>query len=118
MFRTWFACSAPNAAQTLVSEYLKKVFSRSRHFAHTILSQAHLTPLPIAISPVYWPRDHSLQLHPLPDLLVIADQYDPYTEAEHGCYVINPGSFPSTNFAFKVYIPATNTVEDSIIPDV
>lgn len=58
----------------------------------TLLSQSHLIPLPIYVSPVYWQFDHSLRLYPLPDLLVIADKYDPFTVKESDCTVINPVS--------------------------
>lgn len=34
--------------------------------AQTILDQAHLAPLPLAIRPILWDYDHSLRLYPMP----------------------------------------------------
>ena len=84
-------------------------------FVKTILSQAHLCPLPLHARPTYWTYDHTLWLYPIPDLVVIGDKCDPYTVPSSGCTVINPGSFLNTGFEFKVYIPSTKTVEDSKI---
>ncbi|KAK2492656.1 hypothetical protein MC885_021504 [Smutsia gigantea] len=60
------------------------------HFVKTILSQGHLTPLPLHVSPVYWAYDYALQVYPVPDLLVIADKYDPFTLTNTECLCINP----------------------------
>ncbi|XP_015427468.1 PREDICTED: DNA polymerase epsilon subunit 2 [Myotis davidii] len=83
------------------------------HFVKTILSQGHLTPLPIYVCPVYWAYDYALRVYPLPDLLVIADKYDPFTLTNTECLCINPGSFPRSGFSFKVFYPSNKTVEDS-----
>ncbi|KAM9294304.1 DNA polymerase epsilon subunit 2 [Gastrophryne carolinensis] len=83
------------------------------HFVKTILSQGHLTPLPLFVSPVYWAYDYALRLYPLPDLVVIADKYDPFTITNTECLAINPGSFPRSGFSFKVYYPSSKTAEDS-----
>uniref|UniRef100_A0A8C4XQP5 DNA polymerase epsilon subunit n=1 Tax=Falco tinnunculus TaxID=100819 RepID=A0A8C4XQP5_FALTI len=64
------------------------------HFVKTILSQGHLTPLPLYVSPVYWAYDYTLRVYPVPDMLVIADKYDPFTVTNADCLCINPGSFP------------------------
>ena len=85
------------------------------HFTKTILSQAHLCPLPLHSRPVYWAFDHALQLHPLPDLVVVGDKCDPFTASLAGCTVTNPGSFVRNGFEFKVYLPASGQVEDSKI---
>ncbi|NXA49429.1 DPOE2 polymerase, partial [Nothocercus julius] len=82
------------------------------HFAKTILSQGHLTPLPLYVSPVYWAYDYSLRVYPVPDMLVIADKYDPFTVTNTDCLCINPGSFPRSGFSFKVFYPSNKTVED------
>ncbi|KFU84590.1 DNA polymerase epsilon subunit 2, partial [Chaetura pelagica] len=82
------------------------------HFVKTILSQSHLTPLPLYISPVYWAYDYSLRVYPVPDMLVIADKYDPFTVTNTDCLCINPGSFPRSGFSFKVFYPSNKTVED------
>ena len=85
------------------------------HFTKTILSQAHLCPLPLHSRPVYWAFDHALQLHPLPDVVVVGDKCDPFTVTSGECTVTNPGSFVRNGFEFKVYLPATGQVEDSKI---
>ncbi|KAH0503390.1 DNA polymerase epsilon subunit 2 [Microtus ochrogaster] len=60
------------------------------HFVKTILSQGHLTPLPIYVCPVYWAYDYTLRVYPVPDLLVIADKYDPFTVTNTECLCMNP----------------------------
>uniref|UniRef100_A0A8C8ADS6 DNA polymerase epsilon subunit n=1 Tax=Otus sunia TaxID=257818 RepID=A0A8C8ADS6_9STRI len=82
------------------------------HFVKTILSQGHLTPLPLYVSPVYWAYDYALRVYPVPDMLVIADKYDPFTVTNADCLCINPGSFPRSGFSFKVFYPSNKTVED------
>ncbi|TKC42248.1 hypothetical protein EI555_003916 [Monodon monoceros] len=60
------------------------------HFVKTILSQGHLTPLPLYVCPVYWAYDYALRVYPVPDLLVFADKYDPFTLTNTECLCINP----------------------------
>ncbi len=86
-------------------------------FVKTILSQGHLTPLPLHVRPVYWQYDHALWLYPLPDLVVLGDKCDPFSETLGGCTVTNVGSFVKSKFEFKVYHPYSNTVDDSKITD-
>lgn len=88
------------------------------HFVKTILSQGHLTPLPLFVSPVYWAYDYALRLYPLPDVVVIADKYDPFSITNTECLTINPGSFPRSGFAFKVYYPSSKTAEDSKLQNI
>uniref|UniRef100_A0A3Q3JZ54 DNA polymerase II subunit 2 n=1 Tax=Monopterus albus TaxID=43700 RepID=A0A3Q3JZ54_MONAL len=83
------------------------------HFVKTILSQGHLTPLPLYVSPVYWAYDYSLHVYPVPDVIVFADKYDPFSITNTDCLCVNPGSFPRSGFTFKVYYPSNRTVEDS-----
>lgn len=87
------------------------------HFTKTILSQAHLCPLPLHARPIYWSHDHALRLYPLPDLVVIGDKSDPFTVSSTECTVTNVGSFTQSGFEFKVYVPVLNQVEDSKIMD-
>lgn len=87
------------------------------HFTKTILSQAHLSPLPLHARPIYWSHDHALRLYPLPDLVVIGDKCDPFSVSSTDCTIANVGSFIQSEFEFKVYIPALNQVEDSKIMD-
>lgn len=86
------------------------------HLTKTLLSQCTLSPLTLGIQPVMWDHAEALSLYPIPDLVVVADHFQPYTRAHQGCQIINPGSFPRTEFTFKVYIPYSKTVEDSQIP--
>ncbi|CAB1461127.1 unnamed protein product [Pleuronectes platessa] len=83
------------------------------HFVKTILSQGHLTPLPLYVSPVFWAYDYSLRVYPVPDVIIFADKYDPFSITNTDCLCINPGSFPKSGFTFKVYYPSNKTVEDS-----
>lgn len=89
----------------------------STQFVQTLLSQAHLCPLPLHVRPVYWHYDHALRLYPLPDLVVLGDKCDPFTETQNGCTITNVGSFVKSKFEFKVYVPSSNTIEDSKIID-
>ncbi|ROL51276.1 DNA polymerase epsilon subunit 2 [Anabarilius grahami] len=82
------------------------------HFVKTILSQGHLTPLPLYVCPVYWAYDYALRIYPVPDVIVFADKYDPFNVSNTDCLCINPGSFPKSGFSFKVYYPSNRTVED------
>ncbi|NWY45742.1 DPOE2 polymerase, partial [Sylvia atricapilla] len=82
------------------------------HFVKTILSQGHLCPLPLYVSPVFWAYDYSLRVYPVPDVLVTADKHDPFTVTNTDCLCINPGSFPRSGFSFKVFYPSNKTVED------
>ena len=38
----------------------------------TLICQAHLSPLPLHVVPIYWNYDHVMRLYPLPDLVVCA----------------------------------------------
>ncbi|XP_025103951.1 DNA polymerase epsilon subunit 2-like isoform X1 [Pomacea canaliculata] len=86
------------------------------HFTKSVISQAHLCPLPLHVCPVYWAYDAGLRLYPLPDLVVCADKFDPFTQSHADCTVTNPGSFPRSDFSFKVYYPVSGEVQDSRIP--
>lgn len=65
-------------------------FFYSLQFVKTILSQGHLTPLPLYVSPVYWAYDYSLRVYPVPDVIVFADKYDPFSITSTDCLCINP----------------------------
>uniref|UniRef100_A0A673CAM6 DNA polymerase epsilon subunit n=1 Tax=Sphaeramia orbicularis TaxID=375764 RepID=A0A673CAM6_9TELE len=82
------------------------------HFVKTILSQGHLTPLPLYVSPVFWAYDYALRVYPVPDVIIFADKYDPFSITNTNCLCINPGSFLRSGFTFKVYYPSSRTVED------
>lgn len=59
-------------------------------FVKTILSQGHLTPLPLYVSPVFWAYDYALRIYPVPDVIVFADKYDPFNISNTDCLCINP----------------------------
>ncbi|KAK7507055.1 hypothetical protein BaRGS_00001906 [Batillaria attramentaria] len=62
------------------------------HFAKSLVSQAHLCPLPLHVCPVYWAYDCGLRLYPLPDLVVCADKFDPFSTRSADCNIMNPVS--------------------------
>ncbi|KAF8782731.1 DNA polymerase epsilon subunit 2 like protein [Argiope bruennichi] len=84
---------------------------------YLVIANGHLLPLPLNVAPVYWEYDHALSLYPLPDVVVCADKYDPYTVTSSNSIFFNPGSLPRSNFSFKVYFPSAKQVEDSEITD-
>ncbi|CAH1262221.1 POLE2 [Branchiostoma lanceolatum] len=89
----------------------------STHFVKTLASQGHLCPLPLHVEPVYWGHDHTLRVYPLPDVVVVADKFDAYSNTHVDCTFANPGSFACNDAVFKVYYPATRQMEDSQIRD-
>ncbi|CAJ0959396.1 unnamed protein product, partial [Mesorhabditis belari] len=88
----------------------KEVWSAA---VHTILSQAHLSPLPMHIAPVLWNYDDALRLQPLPDNLIIADKFESFSKTVKDCKVVNPGSFYRTPHEFMVVYPLKDLVEPS-----
>ncbi|TRY54201.1 hypothetical protein DNTS_030465, partial [Danionella cerebrum] len=82
------------------------------HLVRTVLSQGHLTPLALQVSPVHWAFDHAMRVYPVPDMIIFADKHDPFNITHTDCICINPGSFPRSGFSFKVYYPSSKTVED------
>ncbi|KHJ81952.1 DNA polymerase epsilon subunit B [Oesophagostomum dentatum] len=87
----------------------------SKSFAKSILSQAHLSPLPAHVAPVLWEFDHVMSMHPLPDVLVVADKFKSFAELQADTVVCNPGSFSNGSFGFHVYLPFERKIEDSAI---
>ena len=86
------------------------------HLSHTILSQAYLCPLPIHSRPIYWEYSHSLSLYPIPDFLILADNYTHYSVCVNDCTCVNPGPFSQNEFFFSAIYPVTGTVEDCTVP--
>lgn len=66
------------------------IFLFFSQFVKTILSQGHLTPLPLYVSPVFWAYDYSLRVYPVPDVIIFADKYDPFSITNTDCLCINP----------------------------
>nr|CAD7571599.1 unnamed protein product [Timema californicum] len=42
------------------------------------------------VCPIYWAHDTAMQLYPLPDLVVVADQFNAFTASYMDCIVTNP----------------------------
>ncbi|PAA50891.1 hypothetical protein BOX15_Mlig009534g1, partial [Macrostomum lignano] len=90
----------------------------SGHFVRTVLSQGHLSPLPLHVSPVLWNLDRTLRLCPLPDLLVLADSACRHFQLRHAdCLCVNPGCFKESGFSFHVYLPRRREIQSSCIAD-
>lgn len=87
------------------------------HFSRTLICQGTLTPFTQLVLPTYWDFDAALSLYPLPDVLVIGDGSNDFQTNHLGCSVVNTGSFPRSKYSFKLYLPASKTIEDSQIPD-
>lgn len=88
------------------------------HLALTLLSQAHLCPLPLRVQPVYWAHDCALRLFPLPDLLILADDYEQciFKNDDMQCPVVCPGSFVDGDKGnFIMYDAATRSAEPSSV---
>eukprot|EP01012_Entosiphon_sulcatum_P068314 TRINITY_DN98447_c0_g1_i1.p1 TRINITY_DN98447_c0_g1~~TRINITY_DN98447_c0_g1_i1.p1 ORF type:complete len:525 (-),score=52.66 TRINITY_DN98447_c0_g1_i1:66-1616(-) len=63
------------------------------HLVKTIVDQAHLSPVPLYVTPIYWAFDHSLRLFPLPHLAVLCDNTDAWETEYNDSSFVNPGSF-------------------------
>jgi len=87
-----------------------------QHLAATLVKQAHLCPLPITQTPIYWEFDHALWLYPAPNAVFLGDrsEHQATTNFEETC-LSNPGSF-STDGSFLVYCPATGETQFSAVP--
>ena len=70
----------------------------------TIICQAHLAPLPLHVVPIYWNYDYVMRLYPLPDLIVIADKNQMFTQKHAECHVINPVIILVLNKNRNIYI--------------
>jgi hypothetical protein len=79
--------------------------SLHKHALRTILSQSHLSPLPLEVTPIDWAHDHTLRLYPLPHVLVLGGRGSGFVENEKNVWASNPGCF-GTDFSFAVYHPS------------
>jgi DNA polymerase epsilon subunit 2 len=75
------------------------------HLVKTLVDQAHLSPVPVTVTPVYWAQDHALRLFPLPDMVVVCGGGESWETEYMGCPFLNPGSF-SRNRTFLIHQPA------------
>ncbi|GMF38204.1 unnamed protein product [Phytophthora fragariaefolia] len=78
----------------------------------TLIDQAHLCPLPLMANPINWDFDSSLQLFPVPDVLILGDSTEQYQLGYSSVGVFHPGPFHA-DFSFVFYRPSTNTTEFS-----
>ena len=95
-------CSLLNQAYSLPSLVSQAWSCCCSQFAKSLVSQAHLCPLPLHVCPVYWAYDCGLRLYPLPDLVVCADKFDPFTRKSADCNIMNPVS--TVCFASRVLL--------------
>uniref|UniRef100_K3WKM4 DNA polymerase II subunit 2 n=1 Tax=Globisporangium ultimum (strain ATCC 200006 / CBS 805.95 / DAOM BR144) TaxID=431595 RepID=K3WKM4_GLOUD len=84
----------------------------SKHLVKTIIDQAHLCPLPLMACPINWAFDSSLQLFPLPDVLILGDATEQFQLGYSSVAVFHPGPF-HVDFSFVLYRPSTNATEFS-----
>jgi len=88
----------------------------SDHLVKTIMSQAHLSPLPLVCQPVYWSFDHALSLYPPPTALILGDPQPSYQrQYQNDCWIVNPGEF-SVDFQFMTYFPGERVFDMSEVP--
>ncbi|KAJ8941950.1 hypothetical protein NQ318_013286 [Aromia moschata] len=81
----------------------------------TVISQGHLSPLPLNALTVHWDFDYCLRLYPLPDLVVIGDRTEAYSGEYKECQVLNPGSFCNNGFQFNAYTPFSNSIDECVL---
>ena len=82
----------------------------SEQFAWTIVSQGHLSPVPLAVTPVRWGVDHCMSIHPLPHMVVVGDRSPSFAHKACDCLVVNPGPF-GRDFTFVGFTPADRTAQ-------
>ena len=86
--------------------------SSSEHLVRTITEQAHLCPYPT--QSLLWQYDPALRLYPLPECIIIGDEYEAFQHSYAECGVVNPSSFHK-DFNFVMYRPATKESDFSCI---
>ncbi|CEG41728.1 dna polymerase epsilon [Plasmopara halstedii] len=84
----------------------------SKHLAKTLIDQAHLCPMQLMVNPILWDFDSSLQLFPVPDILILGDSTEQFQLGYSSVGVFHPGRF-HTDHSFVLYRPSTNTTEFS-----
>lgn len=73
-------------------EALPPKISEARKVVKTILDQGHLSPFVKNLKPVMWHLDHTLQLSPIPSVLILSDPSSPpFDVTYNGCRCLNPG---------------------------
>ncbi|KAG0348790.1 DNA polymerase epsilon subunit 2 [Podila humilis] len=87
-----------------------------KQLARTIIDGAHLCPLPLTTRQITWAHDHALRLYPIPDALILADKFEAYNFKYQACHCMNPGSFPTSDYSWMVYYPASRRSDICQIP--
>lgn len=87
-------------------------FEITEHLVRTVVDQGHLCPLAPTVQPVYWAKDTSLRLYPLPQVAILADSFESYHWNYSDATVFNPGPFHE-DASFVVYRPASMEAEFS-----
>ncbi|KAG0207905.1 DNA polymerase epsilon subunit 2 [Mortierella sp. GBA30] len=90
-------CIVPPCADVVIQKQLVR----------TMIDGAHLCPLPLTTRQVSWAHDHALRLYPVPDALILADKFEAYNFKYQKCHCMNPGSFPTSDYSWMVYYPAS-----------
>ncbi|CAO3653760.1 unnamed protein product [Mucor hiemalis] len=102
---------------TLLTPNLEADNDPIRHLVRTVIDQGHICPLPLSVKPVYWSYDSALRLYPLPHALIIGDKCENYGITYDGTHCINPGSFPYSDFTWRVYYPQSRKSEICCLPE-
>ncbi|KAF8979446.1 DNA-directed DNA polymerase epsilon, subunit B [Entomortierella lignicola] len=87
-----------------------------KQLVRTIIDGAHLSPLPLTTRQVSWAYDHALRIYPIPDALILADKFEAYNFKYQKCHCMNPGSFPTSDYSWMVYHPASRLSDICQIP--
>ncbi|KAG9069103.1 DNA-directed DNA polymerase epsilon, subunit B [Linnemannia hyalina] len=87
-----------------------------KQLVRTIIDGAHLCPLPLTTRQVSWAHDHALRVYPIPDALILADKFEAYNFKYQNCHCMNPGSFPTSDYSWMVYYPASKRSDICQIP--
>lgn len=119
--------------------YPESTYPTSYRAVRTALSQSTLIPLPVTAQPVAWTHAHAMQLHPLPNTVLLGDGEEefeyyfptdtasvlPFVHPEtqevveqpvnEGCLVVGTGSM--RNGTFAMFHPIPNAVEISALED-
>jgi DNA polymerase epsilon subunit 2 len=64
-----------------------------KHYIITLLSNAHLTPIPIQNQPIVWRFDSELMLKTAPDYMILSDKCEIYEFKSGNTLAMNPNSF-------------------------
>lgn len=88
-----------NLATKFLQGTLKKPKSNEigKWVSKTVLSQGHLSPMPLNALTVNWEYDYCLHLYPLSDLVIIGDSHAKYTQNVNESHVLNPVSITKTS---------------------